>query len=339
MVATSMIQDTQAGVTSKPMRAIVQERYGASGVLVLQDRQMPVIGDDGVLVEVRASSVNAIDWHTIRGRPFIARTSSGLLRPKEQVPGTDVAGVVVAVGKDVTEFRPGDEVFGARSGAYAEYVAGRLRNFVAKPANLSFEEAAAIPVAALTALQGVRDHGRIEAGQRVLVLGAGGGVGSFTVQIAKAYGAEVTASTSTSNLEMARSMGADAVIDYTREDPTRTTCPYDVVLDVGGFAALGDLARATKPDGTIVNIGAGKASLGGILIGIAAGRLRSRFGRQRVVNYLARINRDDLLVLAELAAAGKIRSYIDRTYPLAEADAAVSYAETGQARGKVVITV
>ncbi|MGH2407788.1 MAG: NAD(P)-dependent alcohol dehydrogenase [Candidatus Limnocylindrales bacterium] len=334
-----MIQASQLAQRSKPMLAIVQERYGASGVLKLEEREMPVIGDDGVLVQVRASSVNAVDWHTIRGRPFVARFGSGVLRPKQVVPGTDVAGVVVAVGKDVTEFRPGDEVFGARSGAYAAYVAGRLRNFVWKPANLTFEQAAAIPVAAITALQGLRDKGHVQAGQRVLVLGGGGGVGSFAVQLAKAFGAEVTASTSMDKLEMVRAMGADEVIDYTRQDPTKTSRRYDLVLDVGGYASLRALARAATPDGTIVNIGAGKASLPGIVIGLVAGGLRSRFGRQRVVNYLARIQRDDLLVLAEMTAADKIRAFIDRTYPLREADAAVSYAETGQASGKVVITV
>jgi NADPH:quinone reductase-like Zn-dependent oxidoreductase len=321
------------------MKAIVQERYGASGVLEIKNVEMPVIGDDGILVQVHASSVNAVDWHTIRGRPYVARMGSGMRRPKQTVPGTDVAGVVAAVGKDVTEFRPGDEVFGARSGAYAQFVAGRLRNFVAKPENLTFEQAAAIPVAAITAIQGLRDKGNVQTGQRVLILGAGGGVGSFTVQLAKGFGAEVTASTSTDKVEMVRAMGADHVIDYTRADPTRTTRRYELVLDVGGYASLGDLARAATPDGTIVNVGAGKASLPGIVIGLVAGRLRSRFGRQRVVNYLAKIERADLLVLADLAAAGKIRSFIDRTYPLSEADKAVSYAETGQARGKVVITV
>jgi NADPH:quinone reductase-like Zn-dependent oxidoreductase len=333
------VQKAQATVGSGAMKAIVQAHYGSSGVLALRDLDMPEIGDDGVLVQVRASSVNAKEWHLIRGRPYFARLMSGVRRPKQAVPGTDVAGVVVAVGQSVTELRPGDEVFGARSGAYAEYVAGRLPNFVPKPANLSFEQAAAIPVAAITALQGLRDMGRVQAGQRVLILGAGGGVGSFAVQIAKAYGATVTATTSTGNMEMVRAIGADEVIDYTRDDATRSGRRHDLVVDVGGYASLGDLGRAVVPGGTIVIVGAGKASALAIVTGLLAGRLRSRLGRQRVVNFFASINREDLLVLAELAGAGKIVPVIDRTYPLREADEAVSYVETGQARGKVVITV
>ena len=331
----------KTGVTVDPetMKSIVQHRYGSSGVLAVEDVTMPEIGDDGVLVRVRASSVNAVDWHMIRGRPYFARLTSGLRRPKSARPGTDLAGVVVAVGADVTEFKAGDEVFGARNGAYAEYVAGRLRNFVPKPANLSFEQAAAIPVAAITALQAVRDKGQIKAGQRVLILGAGGGVGSFAVQIAKAFGATVTASTSTGNVEMVRAIGADEVVDYTREDPTRSGRRYDVILDVGGYAPLGDLGRAVVPGGTVVVVGAGKASSLGIVAGMLAARLRSRLRGQRIVSFLASIKRDDLLVLAELAAAGKIAPVIDRTYPLRDADEAVSYVETGQARGKVVITV
>jgi NADPH:quinone reductase-like Zn-dependent oxidoreductase len=334
-----MMVDSPAQVRSPAMKAIVQDHYGWSGVLALRDLDVPVIGDDGVLVQVRASSVNAKEWHLIRGRPYLARLMSGVRRPKQVVPGTDVAGVVVAVGQSVTELRAGDEVFGACSGAYAEYVAGRLRNFVPKPANLSFEQAAVIPVAATTALQGLRDKGRVTAGQRVLILGAGGGVGSFAVQIAKAYGAAVTASTSTGNMEMVRAIGADEVIDYTREDATRSGRRYDVILDVGGYASWGDLGRAVVRGGTVVLAGAGNASSFGIVTGLLAGELRSRLGRQRVVNFLASIKREDLLVLAELAGAGKIVPVIDRTYSLREANEAVSYVETGQARGKVVITV
>jgi NADPH:quinone reductase-like Zn-dependent oxidoreductase len=337
MLATA--EKAQVLMEPKTMKAIVQTRYGASGVLAVKDVDMPEIGDDGVLVQVRASSANAQESHLIRGRPYFMRVTTGLRRPKQVVPGADVAGVVVAVGQSVTEFRPGDEVMGARSGAYAEYVAGRLRNFVPKPPNLTFEQAAAIPVAAITALQAVRDKGQIKAGQRVLILGAGGGVGSFAVQIAKAFGATVTASTSTGNVEMVRAIGADEVVDYTREDPTRSGRRYDVILDVGGYAPLGDLGRAVVPGGTVVVVGAGKASSLGIVAGMLAARLRSRLRGQRIVSFLASIKRDDLLVLAELAAAGKIAPVIDRTYPLRDAEEAVSYVETGQARGKVVITV
>ena len=300
---------------------------------------MPVIGDDGVLVQVRASSVNAKEWHLIRGRPYLARLMSGVRKPKQAVPGTDVAGMVVAVGRSVTELRPGDEVFGAGGGAYAEYIAGRVRNFVPKPANLSFEQAAAIPVAAITALQALRDKGQVKAGQEVLILGAGGGVGSFAVQIAKAYGATVTASTSAGNVDMVRAMGADMVIDYTAESATGTGRQYDLIVDVGGYGSLGDLARAVSPGGTVVLVGAGSASSLSIVVQLLAVALRSRLRGQRMLSFLARVTRDDLLVLAELAAAGKIDPVIDRTYPMRDVAEAVRYVETGQARGKVVITV
>lgn len=337
MLATA--ENAQAHVGSQTMKALVQTRYGASGVLAVEDVDMPEIGDDGVLVHVRASSVNALDWHLIRGRPYFARLTTGLRRPKSPVPGTDVAGVVVAVGQGVTEFRPGDEVFGARSGAFAEYVAGRVRNFVPKPANLTFEQAAAIPVAAITALQALRDKGRVEAGQRVLILGAGGGVGSFAVQLAKVFGAEVTASTSTNNVDMVRSLGADEVIDYTRENARRSGRRYDLVVDVAGYASLRDLGRAVTPGGTVVLVGAGRASTLTLVARLLGARLRSRLRGQRMIFFMAEVKRDDLLELGELAAAGKIAPAIDRVYPLREADEAVSYVETGHARGKVVITV
>ena len=333
------MQKAQAAVGSSAMKAIVQDRYGSSGVLALRDLDVPVIGDDGVLVQVRASSVNAKEWHLIRGRPYLARLMSGVRKPKQAVPGTDVAGMVVAVGRSVTELRPGDEVFGAGGGAYAEYIAGRVRNFVPKPANLSFEQAAAIPVAAITALQALRDKGQVKAGQEVLILGAGGGVGSFAVQIAKAYGATVTASTSAGNVDMVRAMGADMVIDYTAESATGTGRQYDLIVDVGGYGSLGDLARAVSPGGTVVLVGAGSASSLSIVVQLLAVALRSRLRGQRMLSFLARVTRDDLLVLAELAAAGKIDPVIDRTYPMRDVAEAVRYVETGQARGKVVITV
>jgi NADPH:quinone reductase-like Zn-dependent oxidoreductase len=321
------------------MKAIVQPRYGSPDVLQLRDVERPTIGDDGVLVRVRASSVNAMDWHLMRGRPYLARIGSGLRRPTQAITGTDVAGVVEAVGRDVTELRPGDEVFGARSGAYAEYVAGRVRNFVGKPANLSFEEAAAIPVAAITALQALRDQGHVQPGQHVLIIGAGGGVGSFSVQLAKAFGATVTAATSTANLELVRSIGADEVVDYTRTDVTRSGQRFDVVLDVGGYRSLRDLARVVARKGTVVPVGAGKATTVGIVSGILAGQVRRRVLGQRMGFFVGKITRDDLLVLAQLATDGKIRPVVDRRHPLAEVASAIRYAETGQARGKVVITV
>jgi NADPH:quinone reductase-like Zn-dependent oxidoreductase len=336
---TAMTATIGARADTATMQALVQERYGPpAAVLTLREVERPTIGDDGILVRVRASSANAMDWHLVRGAPILVRLGEGLLRPKQMTPGVDVAGVVEAVGREVTELKPGDEVFGARSGAMAEYVAGRLRDFVRKPANLTFEQAAAIPVAATTALQGLRDQGDVEAGQSVLVLGAGGGVGSFAVQLAKAFGATVTATTSPASVEAVRSIGADRVIDYTREDVTRGGQRFDLVLDVGGYGSLGALGRIVTDAGTIVVVGAGDARLLGIVAGIVEGKLRSRLRGQRIVNYLARTNRDDLLLLADLAAAGKITPVIDRSYPLAEAGQAIRYVETGQARGKVVIT-
>jgi NADPH:quinone reductase-like Zn-dependent oxidoreductase len=333
------VQDAHANAGSPAMKAIVQDRYGSSRVLALRDLEMPVIGDDGVLVQVRASSVNAMDWHLIRGRPYLARLMTGVRAPKRAVPGSDVAGVVAAIGTGVTELRPGDEVFGARAGAFAEYVAGRERNFVVKPANLSFEQAAAIPIAAITALQALRDKGQVQAGQHVLIIGAGGGVGTFAVQLAKAYGAEVTAATRTSNLDMVRSIGADEVIDYTRENATRSGRQYDLILDVGGYESIRDLSRTVAPGGTVVLVGAGNANSLAIVLQLLAVALRSRLRGQRMQSFLASVTRADLLVLGELVAAGKIAPVIDRTYPLREAAEAVRYVETGQVRGKVVITV
>jgi NADPH:quinone reductase-like Zn-dependent oxidoreductase len=320
------------------MRAIVQDGYGSPlDVLVLKDVEEPVIGEDGVLVRVRASSVNAQEWHQTRGFSRVARAI--LRMPSIKVPGSDVAGVVEAVGADVTELHPGDEVFGARMGAYAEYVAGRVRNFVPKPATLDFEQAAAIPVAAITALQALRDKGEVQAGQRVMILGAGGGVGHFAVQLAKAFGAEVTAVTSTSHLDMVRLLGPDEVIDYTREDVTRAGRRFDLILDVGGYRSLHDLSRAMAAGGTAVMVGAGKADLVRIGLNLGEAALRSRVRGQRMRSFLARVTRDDVLRLGDLAADGKLRPVIDRTYPLAQTAHAVAYVGTGQARGKVVITV
>jgi NADPH:quinone reductase-like Zn-dependent oxidoreductase len=321
------------------MKAIVQDRYGSPDVLRLRDVDIPTIGADGVLVRVRASSVNAAEWHTTRGRPYFGRAMMGLRRPKQPIAGTDVAGIVEAVGADVTELRPGDEVFGARNGAYAEYVAGRVRNFVSKPANLSFEEAAAVPIAGITALQGLRDQGRVQAGQEVLVIGAGGGVGTFTVQLAKAFGASVTAVTGTASLELVRSLGAEEAVDRTVTDITRSGRRFDVIVDVGGYESSGAIARVLAPAGTAVLLGAGDATSFDIISGMLLANLRGRLLGQRMRIFLARFNRDDLLHLAELVGEGRLRPAVDRIYPLADTAAAMRYAETGQARGKVVITV
>jgi len=321
------------------MRAIIQTGYGTADVLALREVERPVIGDDGVLVRVSASSVNAQDWHLLRGQPAVTRLMPGfgLRRPRRPVPGVDVAGVVEAVGPGVPDLRPGDEVFGARVGAFAEYVAGGERHFVRKPAGLSFEQAAAIPVAAITSLQALRDHGDVRAGQRVLVLGAGGGVGSFAVQLARALGAHVTAATSTAKVEMVRSIGAEEVIDYTVEDVTRSRRRFELILDVGGYASLGDLDRSLTPDGRVVLIGAGNVS--SVVTRLAAAKLRSRLRGQRMVFFIARVRRDDLLAIAALVEAGKVTPVVDRVFPLAQAGEAVQRLGTGQAAGKVVIAV
>ncbi len=247
------------------MKAIIQERFGSPDVLEARDVDKPSIGDDGVLVRVRAASVNPADWRPLRGKPYAMRPMMGLRRPKSPIAGIDVAGVVEAVGKDVTEFQPDDEVFGARSGSFAEYVAGVAKNFARKPAGITFEQAAAIPVAGCTALQALRDHGRLEAGQRVLINGAAGGVGTFAVQIAKAFGARVTGVCSTKKVEQARELGADRVCDYTHEDFTRSGERYDLIFDNAASKSLSAMQRVLKPEGRIVLVGAGGVSHGKVL--------------------------------------------------------------------------
>lgn len=321
------------------MRAVTQDRYGPPDVLRISDLPVPEIGDDGVLVRVRAASVNAADWHMSRGEPFLARLGSGLRRPTQVTPGIDLAGVVEAVGREVTELKAGDEVFGARNGAFAEVVAGRVRNFVPKPANLSFEEAAALPVAGVTALQALRDHGGLQPGQRVLLLGSGGGVGVHAVQIAKALGGRVTAETATRNVEMVASLGADEVLSYEQTDVTRGGRRFDLVVDVGGYRSTRALRRLVTHDGTIVKIGAGSASLPALLAGILDSVIRERVLKQRVRQFLARTNRPDLLYLADLATAGTLRPVIDRTFPLSEIAEAMRYMEIGRVSGKLVVTI
>ena len=323
------------------MKAIVRERYGSPDVLKLRDIDRPVIDDDGVLVRVRAASINAYDWHMMRGRPSLVRLMTGLRKPKSTAMGVDLAGEVEAVGKNVTEFRPGDEVFGQRVGALAEYVRGTAMSFlVPKPTGLTFEQAAAVPMAASTALQGLRDKGQIKPSQRVLINGASGGVGTFAVQIAKAFGAHVTAVCSTRNVDQALSLGADEVIDYTREDFTRGGRKYDVILDVASSGSLSSRRRVLEPNGTLVGVGAanndGTAS---IVAGLLETAVLSRFGNQKMPFFLAKNSKEDLLVLKELIEAGKVRPVIDRTYPLNQTAEAIRYLETGHARAKVVITV
>src|SRR2546430_4166746 len=333
--------NAQSNINQPTMKAIVREQYGAPDVLELKDLPKPVVDDDGVLVRVRAASINAYDWHMMRGQPFLVRMSEGWRRPKNVAMGVDVAGQVEAVGKNVTQFRPGDEVYGARVGALAEYVRGGPKSALApKPAGLTFAEAAAVNMAGTTALQGLRDKGQLKPGQRVLINGATGGVGSFAVQIAKAFGAHVTAVCSTRNVEQARSLGADEVIDYTKEDFTRGGKRYDLILDVAASGPLSSRRRVLEPSGILVGVGAAN---GGRMTSIVAGLLEtavlSRFGKQKMPFFIASNSKEDLIVLKELIDAGKVRPVIDRTYPLNEAAAAIRYLEGGQARGKVVITV
>jgi NADPH:quinone reductase-like Zn-dependent oxidoreductase len=322
------------------VKATVYHRFGSPEVLELQDIAKPALTDDGVLVRVRASSVNPAEWYAVTGRPYIARPTMGLRGPKQTVPGADFAGTVEAVGSAVTDVRPGDEVFGGTSGgAFAEYVCAR-ETVVAKPANLTFEQAAAVPTAAVTALQGLRDHGRLRPGQTGLINGASGGVGTFAVQLAKALGAEVTGVCSTRNLDLVRSLGADHVVDYTREDFTRSGRRYDLLLDVAGSRSWPECRRVLGPDATLVLVGGPRTNpWTGPLGHIAGVRLASLRASQKVVFFVARFTREDFLVLAELLEAGKVTPVIDRQYELAEASAALKYLGEGHARAKVVITV
>jgi NADPH:quinone reductase-like Zn-dependent oxidoreductase len=321
------------------MRAAVRDRYGSPDAVELQEIDKPDLADDGVLVRVRAASINPADWYAMMGRPSLFRAQMGLIKPKERVLGADFAGTVEALGKEVTGFRAGDEVFGARTGALAEYVC--VRNAVAlKPANLTFEEAAAVPVAALTALQGLRDKGQLQPGQKVLINGASGGVGTFAIQIAKAFGAEVTGVCSTRNVDTVRSLGADHVVDYTREDFTRSDERYDLMLDVAGSRSWSECKRVLNTQATVVIVGAPKGNrLIGPLSHIVKFRLAALRSSQKVVFFLARMNKADTVVLRELLEAGKVTPVIDRRYDLSEIADALRYLGEGHAQGKIVITV
>ncbi len=323
------------------MKAIVRARYGSPDVLRLSEVERPVPKDDEVLVKIHAASVNALDWHLMRGKPFLARTGgNGLRKPKDQRLGVDFAGRVEAVGSNVTRLHVGDEVVGSRMGAFAEYVCSAENKVVPKPANLSFEAAAAVPVAALTALQGLRDCGQIQPGQQVLINGASGGVGTFAVQIAKAFGADVTAVCSTANVDMARAIGVDHVVDYTREDFTQSGRRYDLILGVNGYHPISAYRRALRPDGVYVMAGASNAHLMQALLQVMLlGPVVSKAGRQKVRSFIAKITHEDLVFVKELLEAGKVVPVIDRRYPLSEAADAIRYLEAGHARGKVVITM
>jgi NADPH:quinone reductase-like Zn-dependent oxidoreductase len=324
------------------MKAIVQDRYGPPEVLSWADVDQPGPTGDQVLVRVHAAAVNARDWHTMRGDPYLARLSFGLRSPRVPIAGTDFAGRVEAVGPAVTRFRPGDDVYGETPAAFAEYVTAAEHVLGPKPANLDYAGAAAIPLAGNTALVGLRDVAQVRAGQHVLINGASGGVGTFAVQLAKAFGAEVTGVCRARNAELVRSLGADHVIDYTREDFTRGGRRYDVVFDLVGNHPLAGLRRALTPTGTLVLSGGGVSEGGSVLgpIGlIVRGQLLARFVRQRVVTFSATPGSANLATLRELAEAGTLTPVIDRTFPLSEAAEAIRYVETEHARAKVILTV
>ncbi|MCL7427731.1 NAD(P)-dependent alcohol dehydrogenase [Streptomyces sp. YS415] len=324
------------------MKAVVQDRYGPADVLEFRDIERPEPGPGEVLVRVHAASVNAYDWHFMHGDPKVARAVMGLRGPKARVRGRDFAGRVEAVGSGITDLGPGDEVFGEADGAFAEYVCAPGDAVGPKPSNLTFEQAAAIPLAGNTALIGVRDVGGMREGQTLLVNGASGGVGTFAVQLGKAYGAEVTAVCSERNADMARSLGADHVIDYAREDFTRANRRYDVVLDLVGNHSLRAFRRALTPTGTLVLSGGGVYEGGSVLgpMGLfLKRRLAAPFTRQRLVELPARRSRENLATLKELAEAGRIAPVIERTYPLSEAAEAIRHLEVEHARAKIVVTV
>jgi len=323
------------------MRAVVHRCYGPADVLRVEQVARPALADDQVLVRVRAASVNPLDWHYMRGEPYIVRLDAGVGAPTDIRMGEDFAGTVEAVGRSVRRFKVGDEVFGARSGAFAEYVSvPEDRAVVLKPAGVTFEQAAAVPIAAVTALQALRDNGNIRSGEKVLINGASGGVGTFAVQIAKAFGAEVTGVCSTRNVERVRALGADHVVDYTREDFSAGAERYDLIVDTVGNHGLSELRRVLRPKGAVVIVGGPSDNRWiGPLTSVAKGWLFSRFVEQRFGMMLARMNKADLEALSDLMQQGKLTPVIDRHYALADAADAIRYVEAGHAQGKVIIDV
>ena len=323
------------------MKAAVYRRFGPPDVLGIEEVDKPAVGDDDVLVRVRATSVNPADWHTLTGTPLIARPAFGIRRPKDERLGNDFAGTVESTGKNVTRFKAGDEVFGATSQSFAEYVSvPQDRGIVSKPVNVGIEEAASVGVAGVTALQALRHHGRLQPGQRVLINGASGGVGTFAVQIAKALGANVTAVCSTRNVELARSLGADRVVDYTKEDFARDGEPYDLMVDIAGSRRWSDCRRVLKPAATLVMVGAPKGNaLLGPVSKLITTRLSSLGAKQRLVFFIARITTEDLEFLRDLMAEGKLKPVIDRRYDLSQIGEAFRYLGEGHARGKIAVNL
>jgi NADPH:quinone reductase-like Zn-dependent oxidoreductase len=314
------------------MKAIFQDAYGPPELLRLEEVLTPVVNDGAVLLRVHAAGVNPLDWHYMRGTPYLARMAMGIRNPKVRARGVDVAGRVEAVGKGVKRLRPGDDVFGLCHGAFAEYATALEDHLIDRPAGMTYEQAASVPVAALTALQGLRAGG-VRTGQRVLINGASGGIGMFAVQIATSYGAEVTAVCSSRNVDLVRSIGADHVVDYTREDFTKAGARYDLILDNVGNHTLSAVRRALAPGGLLVyNSGASMRR-------IAMAQLLWRLGGQNVRMFNTRRNHEDLAAIGQLIESGKLRSVIDRTYPLAQTAEAIAYVEAGHARGKVIVTI
>src|SRR3954454_6320288 len=326
--------------TTTKMKTVVRDRYGSSDVLEIDEVEKPDVGDDGVLVRVRAASLNRVDWYLMTGRPYAGRAQMGVRRPKNRTISTEFAGIVEAVGKDVTQFRPGDDVFG-RSGELAEYVrVAEDDAVVLKPANVTFEDAASVPVAGLTALQSLRDKGHVQPGHKVLVNGASGGVGTYAVQVAKALGAEVTAVCSPANVDIQRSIGADHVIDYTREDFTRSDRRYDLLIDVAGSRPWRECRRVLEPHATVVLIGGPMRNrLLGPLAHVLSVKIAAVGSSRTTIFFVAKLNKPDLAVLAELLEAGKVTPVIDRRYELSEIADAFRYLGEGHARGKIVVTL
>jgi NADPH:quinone reductase-like Zn-dependent oxidoreductase len=323
------------------MKAIVQDRYGTTDVLELRDVEKPQPGDDELLIRVQAAGVDPGVWHLMTGLPYLVRIMGfGLRKPKIRIRGTDAAGIVEAAGKNVVRLKPGDQVYGTCEGSFAEYACAKAERLAPKPSNLSFEQAAAVPVSGMTALHGLRDAGKLQPEQKALIIGAAGGVGTYAVQLAKAFGAEVTGVCSTSKVDLVRAIGADEVIDYTREDFTQDTRRFDLILDTAGRRPLSQVRRALTPQGTLVIVGGegGDRWLGGFQRQIFA-PLRSRFTEQKVLGLISQERQQDLLTLKAMIEEGKLTPVIDRIFPLGEAPQAIHYLEQGHARGKVVITV
>lgn len=320
------------------MKAVVYHSYGSPDVLKVEEIEKPAVTEDGVLVRIHASSVNPAEWYGMTGL-VVARLQSGLFKPKDSRIGGDFAGVVEAIGGKVTHLKPGDEVYGGRNGAFAEYVSV-INAVVRKPVNLTFEEAAAVPTAGITALQGLRDHGKVKPGDKVLVNGAAGGVGTFAVQIAKALGAEVTGVTSTKNMELVRSLGADHVVDYTKDDFTRTGKQYDLIFDIAGSRTWKEYKRVLKPNAIFVIVGAPKGNkVLGPLARIFNLKLASIGASQKISFFIAQFNRPDLDILREMIESGKVKPIIEKVYPLANVVEAMTHLGTGHARGKIVLKV